>query len=52
MWDYLIHGEPSPKVQGFLEGLGKALETQGFRYNPDSKAPNPFVCYLTPTPGM
>lgn len=48
MWDYLIHGEPSPKVQGFLEGLGKALETQGFRYNPDSKAPNLVLNAISP----
>ena len=33
MWEYLIHGEPTPRLKPFLEGVGKALEAQGFRYN-------------------
>ena len=29
MWEYLIHGEPTPRLKPFLEGVGKALEAQG-----------------------
>ncbi|GAA6734359.1 class II aldolase/adducin family protein [Thermus oshimai] len=40
MWTYLIHGDPSPSVQAFLEELGKALEAQGFRLELTEEAPN------------
>ena len=48
MWEYLIHGEPTPRLKPFLEGVGKALEAQGFRYNPESEAPNLVLNAITP----
>lgn len=48
MWEYLIHGEPTPRLKPFLEGVGKALEAQGFRHNPESEAPNLVLNAITP----
>ncbi len=42
MNDFIIHGDPTPKVAAFLEGLREVLEGRGFRfagYAKDSKAP-------------
>ena len=48
MWEYLIHGEPTPRLKPFLEGVGKALEAQGFRHNPEAEAPNLVLNAITP----
>lgn len=48
MWEYLIHGEPTPALKPFLEGVGRALEARGFRYSPEAEAPNLVLNAITP----
>ncbi|TBH20047.1 class II aldolase/adducin family protein [Thermus thermamylovorans] len=48
MWEYLVHGEPTPRVAALLEGVGQALEAQGFRQNPQAEAPNLVLNAIAP----
>jgi ribulose-5-phosphate 4-epimerase/fuculose-1-phosphate aldolase len=48
MREFLFHGEPTPNIQGFWEGLKEALQRRGYLFNPNAEAPQLVLNAITP----
>ncbi|MCL6641750.1 MAG: class II aldolase/adducin family protein [Candidatus Bipolaricaulota bacterium] len=48
MREFLFHGEPTPKLKEFLEGLKEALQRRGYLFHPEAEAPQLVLNAITP----
>jgi len=48
MREFLFHGEPTPNIREFWEGLKEALQRRGYLFHPKAEAPQLVLNAITP----